>query len=142
MMTAAGSEEVAVQAMKLGAAPDVAAARITPELRARRRAAGLVGESLAFLGAVELAGRAASTDATVLLDGETGTGKEMFVRAINCAAVPESVLESELFGDIRGAFSGADRDNRGPFEEASGGTLFLASLRSAKRLVSMEGSSR
>jgi DNA-binding NtrC family response regulator len=87
----------------------------------------------------ELIARVAATDATVLVTGETGTGKEMVARAIhraskrrngpcvavNCAALTESLVESELFGHGRGAFTGADRAREGLFERPDGGTLFL-----------------
>jgi Nif-specific regulatory protein len=100
---------------------------------------GIVGESPALRAAFALVERAAGSNATVLLTGETGTGKELLARAVhlgsrrrdapflgvNCAAFPEALLESELFGHLRGAFTGADRDKKGLFEVASGGTLFL-----------------
>jgi transcriptional regulator with GAF, ATPase, and Fis domain len=100
---------------------------------------GVVAESAAMREAVDLARRVADTRSTVLITGETGTGKEIvagmihsfsarahhsFVK-VNCAALPETLLESELFGHERGAFTGADRTRIGRFEEASGGTLFL-----------------
>lgn len=100
---------------------------------------GLVGESRAFLHAIELLRLAAQTDVSVLLTGETGVGKERFARAlhnlsarangpfvaVNCAALPADLIESELFGVDRGAFTGAHATRLGRFERASGGTLFL-----------------
>ncbi len=99
----------------------------------------VVGESPAFQAALDLARRAASSPVAVLLLGETGTGKEVFSQAIhrfgkrkdrpfvaqNCAALPETLLESELFGHRKGAFSGAVADKKGLVHEANGGTLFL-----------------
>jgi transcriptional regulator with PAS, ATPase and Fis domain len=100
---------------------------------------GIIGESPAMRETFALVHRARRSEATVLLSGETGTGKELLGRAIhsggrrragpfvavNCAAFPDSLLESELFGHVKGAFTGADREKRGLFETASGGTLFL-----------------
>jgi len=101
--------------------------------------AAITGNSVAMRSVMTLARRVAPTDATVLLLGETGTGKDVFARAIhrasrradqpfiaqNCAAIPETLLEAELFGWKKGAFSGADRDRPGLFAAAGGGTLFL-----------------
>jgi Nif-specific regulatory protein len=103
------------------------------------RRAGLVGESGALLRCLALAERAARSGATICLEGETGTGKELLARAVhrlgpraertflaqNCAALADGVLDSELFGHARGAFTGAHAARRGLFETASGGTLFL-----------------
>jgi DNA-binding NtrC family response regulator len=109
--------------------------------RARRRMeenlGGIMGESPAMLALLERIGRVANSPAPVLITGETGSGKELVARAVheasgrdpflpvNCGALPESLIESELFGHVRGAFSGADRDKIGLFEAAAGGTLFL-----------------
>jgi DNA-binding NtrC family response regulator len=100
---------------------------------------GVVAESGPMRRALEMVRRVAPTWATVLVTGESGTGKELVARllhahgpnpkgpfvAVNCAALPEGLLESELFGHARGAFTGAVRERRGRFEEADGGTLFL-----------------
>lgn len=99
----------------------------------------LVGQTPAMQRVVELVQKVAPTDSTVLLQGESGTGKEVLANtihrlsrrrdmpfvAVNCAALPEGLLESEVFGHVKGAFTGADRDKRGLFEEADGGTIFL-----------------
>ena len=100
---------------------------------------GLVGQSPAFTRAMELAGIVAGSEAPVLIFGETGTGKENLARyihdrsrrsggpfvGINCGSLPPSLLESELFGHERGAFTGAVNTRKGRFEEADGGTIFL-----------------
>src|SRR5262249_61905512 len=100
---------------------------------------GIVGESRARRAVLEQVEMVADTDATVLITGESGTGKELLARAIhegshrrkaplvrvNCAAIPESLFESELFGCVRGAFTGALNDRPGRFEAAQGGTLML-----------------
>jgi len=99
----------------------------------------IVGESPAMWPILERIPQVARSEATVLVTGESGTGKELLARAIhaasaraaqlfvpvNCGALPEGLLESELFGHVRGAFTGAVRDNRGLFQEAQGGVLFL-----------------
>ncbi len=100
---------------------------------------GLIAESAAMRQALALVARVAEHSTTVLITGESGTGKEVIARAIhraspraskafvgiNCAAIPETLLESELFGHVRGAFTGATGDKAGLFEQASGGTLLL-----------------
>jgi DNA-binding NtrC family response regulator len=100
---------------------------------------GLIGRSRAMEQIVERAERVAETKSTVLITGETGTGKELVARAIhnrsaqrdmplikvNCAAIPESLLESELFGHVRGAFTGATTAKKGKFALADGGSIFL-----------------
>ncbi|MCC6348915.1 MAG: sigma-54-dependent Fis family transcriptional regulator [Candidatus Eisenbacteria bacterium] len=105
----------------------------------RAAALPVVGEAPATRRALELARKVAATDSTVLLRGESGTGKDLFARTIhalsrrsggpyvkvNCGALPEALLESELFGHERGAFTGAVRQKPGRFEDAAGGTLFL-----------------
>jgi two-component system, NtrC family, response regulator AtoC len=99
----------------------------------------LIGHSSAFVKVMKLVGRLASTNLPVLITGESGTGKEIVARAIhlrspratksfvavNCGALPAELIESELFGHVRGSFTGADRDRIGLLEEASGGTVFL-----------------
>ncbi len=99
----------------------------------------LVGKSKAMQDVFELIDLAAASNATILISGETGTGKELAARCIhersaknagpmvkvNCSALPESLLESELFGHVKGAFTGAIKDKVGRFESADGGTLFL-----------------
>src|SRR5688572_19293752 len=109
------------------------------ELATRRGAPQIVGEDPRLKQVVASLQRAAMTDATVLLEGESGTGKELFARAlhalspraegpfvaINCAAIPENLLETELFGHEKGAFTGAASRKPGRFEMAHRGTLFL-----------------
>ena len=113
--------------------------QLRAELERRHDFSRIIGTSPAIVECLRLAGEVAETDTTVLLLGESGTGKEVFARAIhwnsarrggpfvavNCAALPESLLESELFGHERGAFTGADRRRDGRFRAADGGTLFL-----------------
>ena len=109
------------------------------ELAARRGAPAIIGDAPALKRVIATLHRAAATDTTVLLLGESGTGKELFARtlhalsprtdgpfvAINCAAIPETLLESELFGHEKGAFTGATARKPGRFELAHRGTLFL-----------------
>jgi len=105
----------------------------------RPRPRRIVGTSAVLAAALDKAARVAATDLTVLLRGESGTGKELFAHAVhdmspraagpfvkvNCAALPETMLESELFGHEKGAFTGAHATRKGRFELADGGTLFL-----------------
>src|SRR5438445_3386560 len=167
VVTGAGSEELAVAAMKLGAADyvtkharyveelpvlvrealgrsvlagvDAGGAELAPAAGGGADEQSLVGTAAGMRALLALVDRAARSAVPVLIEGETGTGKELIARAIhrrgprrhasllvqNCAAISESLLESELFGHVRGAFTGADRDRRGLFEEAGDGTVFL-----------------
>ena len=131
------------------AAHTVAVARESRELEeAARRAHGhsdkitVLGKAPVFQAAIDLARKVARTDASVFLTGESGTGKELFAQfihqnsrrssrqmvVINCAALPEALLESEMFGHRKGAFTGAVRDKPGLLEIANGGTMFLDEL--------------
>ena len=161
VMTAHGSIEAAVDAMKEGAYDFLtkpldhehllivirkalerdSLRRQVAYLRSEvdGRYASIVGNSASVRSVVEAAQRAAKSDASVLLLGESGTGKELFARSIhqwshrsampliviNCVALTETLLENELFGHERGAFTGADRQQKGKLEMADGGTVFL-----------------
>lgn len=163
VLTAFGSIEDAVEAMKRGAydyltkpynrdelklAIDTALERrnlllenrdLRHRLQEQSRTVGIVHASRAMDGIIETVKRIAPTDATVLLTGESGTGKEVIAHAlhawsdrwehsfvaVNCAAIPHDLIESELFGHVRGAFTGAVRDKPGMFRKADKGTLFL-----------------
>jgi len=163
VMTAHGTAQTAIEAMKLGAFDYILKPFDVPELlsilrRALQTAAsmrelvptdgkssgeekspGLIGASPAMQKIYKLVGQVARSDAAVLLIGESGTGKELVARAIyanssraarpyvaiNCAAIPDALLESELFGHERGAFTGALSQRIGKFERADGGTIFL-----------------
>lgn len=163
MLTAVATVELAVEAMQAGAfdfiskpfVPEVVTAvarRATERTKLLREneilreeakrhifAEDILGESPAILRLKETIAKVAPTNATVLITGETGTGKELVARAIhkgsirsketflavNCAALSEQLLESELFGHEKGAFTGADRPRQGLFEAAHNGTLFL-----------------
>lgn len=147
LVTAYGSIEQAVNAIQNGAADYLVKpfeAEVLVEVASRfasvpRNDSGLLAEDERTLEVLRLAERVADSDATVMITGESGTGKEVFARhihqhsgrrdgpfiAINCAAIPETMLESILFGYEKGAFTGAYRSRAGKFEQASGGTLLL-----------------
>jgi Nif-specific regulatory protein len=113
--------------------------RLQRELADRYRPANIVGNSREMAPVYEMIGQVAQSDATVLIRGESGTGKELIAQAVhygsrrsegpfvrvNCAALPEGLVESELFGHERGAFTGAVQQRPGRFERAAGGTIFL-----------------
>ena len=163
MVTAYGTIEMAVEAMKNGAynyltkplnyeemflllsqalekkclVEDVQ--ELKKEVRNRFRFDNIVTNNKKMKEILDMVGDVAGTDATILIRGETGTGKELIARAIhyhslrpdkpfikvNCTALPETLLETELFGHVKGAFTGATRERKGRFEAADGGTLFL-----------------
>ncbi len=148
VMTAYGTVEQAVAAMKMGAVDYLAkpfevddllekVARFLP--RGNETASQMIAEDLRTRELAELARRVAASEATVMIGGESGTGKEVLARfihensqrvdgpfvAINCAAIPENMLEAVLFGYEKGAFTGALRASAGKFEQAQGGTLLL-----------------
>ena len=156
VMTAFGSVDTAVQAMKLGAVdflekpvelPDLFALvarwidphRLPSGFQPPGNAPMIVGSHPKIRAALRLLRKVAPLDSTVLLCGESGTGKELFARAahalserrngpfvaVNCAAIPESLMENELFGHEKGAFTGASERRSGRFEQAKGGTIFL-----------------
>ena len=163
MMTAYGTTQTAIEAMKLGAydyllkpfdvprlkrivAEALQAARAMrqvvsyqPLLDSEDYTLGIIGRSEGMQEVFKTIGQVAASDATVLITGESGTGKELVARAIyhhsgrsgrpflaiNCAALPENLLESELFGHEKGAFTGASAQRIGKFEQCDGGTLFL-----------------
>jgi DNA-binding NtrC family response regulator len=132
--------------------------RLREELAGEYR--GIVGDAPAMREAIHVIRRVGPTDATVLISGESGTGKELAARAVhaegprkegpfialNCSALPAELVESELFGHVKGAFTGADRDREGLFMAAHGGTLFLdevgdlAAAAQAKLLRALESS--
>jgi DNA-binding NtrC family response regulator len=163
MLTAYGSVETAVEAMKEGAFDYVTKpfkvdellitvkralqyqhvlnenVELKAQLQSRTKFENIVAESPAMRKVCEMIERVAPTDATILILGESGVGKEVVAKAIhaqslrktkrflpiNCAALPEPLLESELFGHVKGAFTGATVSKDGLFEAASGGTIFL-----------------
>ena len=166
MMSAYGSIDMAIEAMKLGAYDFISKPFKNEEIRLTikkaeererlkkenielkdqiRRVGGslsfgnMVGRSPAIQAVFSMALKVARFDSTVLITGESGTGKELVAQGIhresdrrsgpmvpiNCASIPENLLESELFGHVKGAFTGADRDKKGLFEVAEEGTLFL-----------------
>ncbi|MCE9577662.1 MAG: sigma-54 dependent transcriptional regulator [Deltaproteobacteria bacterium] len=175
LMTAYGTVETAVDAMKEGAYDFVTKplkrAHVVRIVRnaldkqslvvenralraqlAERRQRAIIGTSLPWRRTMDVVVQAAASEATVMLLGESGTGKELLARAlhehsprgkgafvaINCAAIPESILEGELFGYEKGAFTGADRAREGRFESASGGTLFLDEIGEISRHVQVK----
>ncbi|WP_322028728.1 sigma-54 interaction domain-containing protein [Paraburkholderia sp. J76] len=135
--------EAAAEALDALARPDA----LSPSAHRRREALiersfifeGIFGDNPKLLAALEIAEKAAPTDLPVLIDGESGTGKELMAKVIhangaradrpyisvNCGAIPENLIESELFGHRRGAFTGASNDRKGKFESAHTGTIFL-----------------
>ncbi|MDI6782683.1 MAG: sigma-54 dependent transcriptional regulator [bacterium] len=171
MLTAYGTVQTAVEAMKLGAleyltkpfnrdelkallAHAVKFKRLEEESRRFRQLVqteysfdSLIGKSLQISQLRDTLRLVAGTDSTVLISGETGTGKELVAKiihymslrisepfiAVNCAAIPETLIESELFGHVKGSFTGATSDRAGKFERADGGTIFLDEIGEMKK---------
>ena len=149
---------VGVSGLGLGMARAREEADLRREVAQLRRQAGegmqsrIVGRTAAMQRLFDMIERVAPTRATVLVVGETGTGKELVARAIhdlsdrarrpfvavNCSALPESLLESELFGHMKGSFTGAIQNKRGLFEEASGGTLFLDEISTVSAAIQVK----
>jgi two-component system, NtrC family, response regulator AtoC len=163
VMTAYGSTELAIDAMKQGAydylpkpfsADQVVltlrkaeereslrreVTRLRDEVQVERRFSDIIAKAPSMKKAIEIATKVARHPSPVLVTGESGTGKELIARliheqsdrvnrpfvAVNCGAIPETLLESELFGYVKGAFTGAEKDKLGLFQAADGGTLFL-----------------
>ena len=163
LMTAYGTTQTAIEAMKLGAydyllkpfdvpklkelvgnalkaAQDMRqVVKVAPLMESEDYELGIVGRTEPMQNVFKMIGQLAASDATALITGESGTGKELVARAIyshsgradrtflaiNCAAIPEQLLESELFGHERGAFTGAANQRVGKFEQCNGGTIFL-----------------
>lgn len=155
MITGYGTEKTAIEALRLGASDYLEKPVSADELRARLgkifaaqgrtpaaepdRSAAMLSEDPAMKAIFDMVGAVARSDSRVLILGETGTGKQLIAQAIhdssdrrsapfvelNCAAIPENLLESELFGHERGSFTGATERRQGRFEEAGEGTLFL-----------------
>ncbi|MEJ2216094.1 MAG: sigma-54 dependent transcriptional regulator [Gemmatimonadota bacterium] len=163
VMTAYGSTELAIDAMKKGAydylpkpfsADQVVltlrkaeereslrreVSRLRDEVQVERRFSDIIAKAPSMKKAIEIATKVARHPSPVLITGESGTGKELIARliheqsdratrpfvAVNCGAIPETLLESELFGYVKGAFTGAEKDKQGLFQAADGGTLFL-----------------
>ena len=162
-MTAFGTAQTAIEAMKFGAydyvvkpfdppkllalvesalrtqADSKSAAGYKPVINTEEHKEGIVGASAAMQQVFKIIGQFAASDASVMITGESGTGKELVARslhrhshraakpyvAVNCAAIPENLIESELFGHERGSFTGATAQRLGKFEQCDGGTIFL-----------------
>ncbi len=162
-MTAYGTAQTAIEAMKYGAFDYVvkpfdppkllalvegalrtqadirSAGGVRPVLDSEEHTEGIVGQSAVMQAVFKVIGQVAASDVTVMITGESGTGKELVARSIhrhshragrpfgtvNCAAIPENLIESELFGHERGAFTGATAQRLGKFEVCDGGTIFL-----------------
>jgi two-component system response regulator PilR (NtrC family) len=99
-------------------------------VEAKKYFGNIVAESDQMVNVCEMIKRVAPTKTTIMITGESGTGKELVAEAVNCAALPESLIESELFGHTKGAFTGASANKEGLFEASKGGTLFLDEINS------------